>query len=136
MPIDYNDYPKDWKTISQRIRFERAGGKCEWCGVEHMAVGTRDILGKWHNWDDIQDMNSEYAMSLFTEEWLADGFCVRIILTTAHLNHDVTNNRDENLAALCQKCHNGHDAKYRANNRRRNQDKVTGQLRMFEEAAR
>lgn len=28
-------YPADWKQISQRIRFERAKGRCEWCGVEH-----------------------------------------------------------------------------------------------------
>lgn len=28
-------YPKDWPEISRRIRFERAQGKCEWCGAEH-----------------------------------------------------------------------------------------------------
>lgn len=28
-------YPKDWPEISKRIRFGRAGGKCEWCGAEH-----------------------------------------------------------------------------------------------------
>lgn len=28
-------YPPDWKEISKRIRFERAGNKCEWCGAEN-----------------------------------------------------------------------------------------------------
>jgi hypothetical protein len=37
----------------------------------------------------------------------------RVVLTTAHINHDPTDNRDENLASLCNKCHNGHDAKMR-----------------------
>lgn len=30
-------YPPDWKAISHRVRFERAGGKCERCGVPHGA---------------------------------------------------------------------------------------------------
>jgi 5-methylcytosine-specific restriction endonuclease McrA len=28
-------YPRGWAEISRRIRFERAGGRCEWCGAEH-----------------------------------------------------------------------------------------------------
>ncbi len=30
---------------------------------------------------------------------------VKIVLTIAHLDHDVTNNDYSNLQALCQKCH-------------------------------
>lgn len=41
----------------------------------------------------------------------------RIVLTIAHLDHDVTNNSGENLAALCQRCHNRHDKDYRGRNR-------------------
>ena len=26
-------YPPDWPQISRRIRFERAGNRCEWCGA-------------------------------------------------------------------------------------------------------
>ena len=26
-------YPDDWPAISRRIRFERAGNRCEWCGA-------------------------------------------------------------------------------------------------------
>lgn len=32
MPVDLKRYPLDWKQISRKIRFERAGGKCEWPG--------------------------------------------------------------------------------------------------------
>ena len=33
MPLDYSEYPDKWKEISEYIRFERAGNKCETCGV-------------------------------------------------------------------------------------------------------
>ena len=33
----------------------------------------------------------------------------RVVLATAHLDHDSTNNRQRNLAALCQRCHILHD---------------------------
>lgn len=48
----------------------------------------------------------------------------KVILTVAHLNHIVTDNRDENLMAMCQKCHNSFDAKHRAESRRRKQMKL------------
>lgn len=34
-PENRRRYPKDWPQISRRIRFDRAAGKCEWCGAEH-----------------------------------------------------------------------------------------------------
>ncbi|MCW2243618.1 HNH endonuclease [Azospirillum canadense] len=34
----------------------------------------------------------------------------KVVLTVAHLNHDPTDCRDENLAAMCQKCHLTYDA--------------------------
>ena len=41
-------YPHNWRSISQRIRFERAGGKCEHCGAvhgePHPITGKRTIL--------------------------------------------------------------------------------------------
>lgn len=42
----------------------------------------------------------------------------RVILTVAHLDHDPTNNSRANLRALCQLCHNRHDAPVRAANRK------------------
>jgi hypothetical protein len=34
----------------------------------------------------------------------------RVVLASAHLNHDPGDNRLRNLAALCQRCHMRHDA--------------------------
>ena len=54
-----------------------------------------------------------------------------VILTTAHVYDD----RPEassllNLAALCQKCHNGHDAKARQARRRSRIEDLNGQTRI------
>jgi 5-methylcytosine-specific restriction endonuclease McrA len=43
----------------------------------------------------------------------------KIVLTIAHLDHVPENCARENLRALCQKCHNRHDAKHRAQTRKR-----------------
>ena len=91
-------YPSNWREISFRIRFERAQGRCEWCGAEH---------GKPH-----PDTGS------------------KVILTTAHLDHRPNNNADDNLAALCQRCHNTYDAPKRASNRKHNAHRDAGQLRL------
>ena len=38
----------------------------------------------------------------------------RVLLTVAHLDHTPENCQDDNLKALCQRCHNAYDAKERA----------------------
>lgn len=47
MPIDYKKYPPNWKTeIVPRIK-ERAGHKCEFCGIENYTIkdnGTKVVL--------------------------------------------------------------------------------------------
>ena len=114
MPIDQNKYPPDWSVISQRVRFERAGGKCECrgeCGHEH--PGGR--------------CNAPHGVTVYrskAEPWVwylepgEDAYPVRIILTTAHLDHDRANNDDANLRALCQFCHLNHDRRHAAALRR------------------
>jgi len=88
-------YPPNWKAIRAEV-LERAGNKCEFCGR--------------HNWGWIDESG--------------DTCCggPRIVLTIAHLDHDPRNNGDPgnrpNLAALCQRCHNRHDAKMRAGHAR------------------
>jgi hypothetical protein len=39
-----------------------------------------------------------------------------VVLTVAHLDHTPENNTDDNLMAMCQKCHNRLDAAHRAAN--------------------
>lgn len=56
----------------------------------------------------------------------------KVILTVAHLDHDITHNDDDNLAALCQRCHLAYDAQQHAETRWNNRDKETGQMRLWE----
>lgn len=83
MPINYKDYPPNWKEIRARI-LERAGHKCEWCGAPNYFEHSR------------KDKR---------------GNPVKVVLTIAHLDHDKENHNvtDDRLAALCQKCHLNYD---------------------------
>lgn len=130
MPFDKSRYPSNWKKISLRIR-ENAGWKCEWCGVANGAIGARDINGQWHDEDNIHKMNSDAGYFLFGEFPRT----IKIVLTTAHYpDPDPANCNDDNLWALCQKCHNGIDAPMRARNaaktRRRKFIERTGQMEL------
>lgn len=144
MPMDKSKYPPNWKQISLRIR-ERDGHRCKWCGVSNRAVIIRSaedaaryliFSEKYGAYCDptngipvkLSEMPAEFAESKD----------IRITLTVAHLDHDTTNNSDENLAALCQRCHLKHDAKYHAANakvtrlRKKEQDiEAAGQGRLL-----
>lgn len=53
----------------------------------------------------------------------------RVVLTTAHIyDHRPEASSLLNLAALCQKCHNGHDAKMRRKNIAARHLRESGQL--------
>lgn len=84
MPIDYRLYPSDWHAISRRLRFERAGNRCEWCNAEnyktHPVTGSIVILTVAHLGIAKPDGTPGSKEDL----------------------HDV---REANLAALCQRCH-------------------------------
>ena len=97
MPIRQEEksrYPKNWPAIRAKIR-ARAGDKCEWCGVPNHEYIIRTEAG-------FETCGPEQHGAVY------------IICTTAHMNHVPEDCRDENLAFLCQKCHNGYDAKHRA----------------------
>jgi hypothetical protein len=97
MPVDYKEYHPKWSLISRLIRFKRADNKCEWCGV----------------------VNHSYVDKDTRETCLPDeGNTTYIVLTVAHIDRDKSNNRFDNLAALCQKCHLNHDKDQHAQNRK------------------
>ena len=118
-PENKNRYPKDWPAISARIR-QRAGNRCEECGIENYALGGR------RNRDGLWMPARPLGRNGCGLEWPKPGdwaWCgdnnlvgqatlriVRIVLTVAHMDHQPENCADENLKALCQRCHNRYDA--------------------------
>ena len=68
MPIDYNKYSKDWRTISSSIRFERAQNRCENCGAEnynpHPLTGKKVVLSVAHLNHDTMDNRPENLKAL------------------------------------------------------------------------
>lgn len=115
MPTDMSKYPKDWKEIRNRILLRaggneddpRVGARCEWCGVQNYTVTNGfiyDLQSSYRDARKIADVNP--------------GERKVIVLTIAHIHDQNPQNVDENnLAALCQKCHNSHDVEYRKRNR-------------------
>lgn len=97
-------YPDNWTEIVEQIR-KRSGNHCEGCGLKNGAYGYRDLNGCFQELELIE-----------AEAMAADGDKVlKIVLTTAHLDHNPENCNLDNLRHWCQKCHNGYDAPIRAN---------------------
>lgn len=70
--------------------------------------------------DHCAEIEAEEARKRAEADMLDGERVFRIVLTVAHLNHDRTDNRPENLAALCQRCHLLHDREQHRETRRRN----------------
>jgi len=131
MPIDYSNYPKNWKTEIQPKILERAENCCEFCGIENKAVYIIEdsnvlILEKFVSGIYICPDGFKRGVGK-TGEWVLK----QVILTIAHLNHDITDNRMENLKALCQKCHLDYDKEYRKANRKNTLEKKKGIIPLF-----
>ena len=89
MPIDYRQYPKNWKEIRARILL-RAGNRCEGCGLPNGALGVRLPDGAF-----METQGQAAGASVGGRR------VIRIVLTVAHLNHDTGDNCDGNLRAWC-----------------------------------
>ena len=97
MPCDYTQYPDDWEAIARRVKFERANGRCERCGLRHGALGWRDERGVFHECEELED----YFLAVQHEHRV-----FRVVLTCAHHpDPDPMNNQPENLHAWCRRCH-------------------------------
>lgn len=94
MPISIENlrrYPPNWKEISHRIRFERAEGRCEQIIIMKGSFGPLEIR----------------CTAKHGEPHPLTGSTV--VLTVAHLDHIPENCEDENLKAMCQRCHLRYD---------------------------
>lgn len=100
-PDDRQRYPANWPEISHRIRFERAGGRCECqgeCGHDHSG-----------RCEAKHGLPHPVTGS-------------KVVLTTAHRNHTPEDCRDEVLFAACQRCHLSFDRAHHAATRKRRAD--------------
>ncbi|AOT25812.1 HNH endonuclease [Mycobacterium phage Tortellini] len=91
-PENRGRYPRDWKQISEQIRFERAQSRCE-CEGE---CGRGTHTGRCPN------IHGQPAY----------GTGSRVVLTVAHLNHTPEDCADDNLRAMCQGCHLHYDREH------------------------
>jgi 5-methylcytosine-specific restriction endonuclease McrA len=150
-------YPDDWKAIRARI-LARDGYRCKWCRLPQYAVGYRDERGRFvpHcgnlHCDAAGHGRHPNGLPLTFREAKefaevanccvgSDGRGVDddgrhwqvIVLTVAHLdNPDPSDCRDENLAALCEQCHNRADMPMRQRNAAETRRKKRGQLSLLE----
>lgn len=119
-PENRSLYPPDWPAIRARI-LARARHRCERCGARNHALGYRTADGAFipsggNRWHDDAGFGAlpyaEVAEAAAEFNEFGDGLgpngerAIVIVLTIAHLNHQPDDSRDENLQALCQRCHN------------------------------
>jgi 5-methylcytosine-specific restriction endonuclease McrA len=142
MPINYKLYAKNWKTELRPAVLERARHRCECCGVDNYAVvrwdGSRyDFYEAWNNeksmYEEIQPTTYKEARAWFIEAMSNDYYhdWKVIVLTVAHLDHDIQNNAMSNLKAMCQRCHLQHDRADNARRRKYGKNHVFEQISIF-----
>ena len=103
-------YPPHWRELSSRIRFERAGGRCQRCRRPHLALVRCLPDGRWFDEQAATWRDRQGRMARWPDLVEATQFrMTRVVLAAAHLDSDPTNNRLTNLRALCQRCHLLHD---------------------------
>lgn len=112
MPISkekWKQYPADWPAISAAAK-ERAGWKCEACGLTAGEWGYRTATKEWVSVDRAK-LEAEGKRPPF---WLAlaPGKLVKVVdvkLTTAHRDHTPANCDPANLVCWCDYHHLTHD---------------------------
>lgn len=132
MPIDYKKYPKNWKSEIRPMILKRAKNKCEICGLPNYEIISRGVT---ENKVDVYQLvagdiylalNSDLIYDCDSEpnEEIEFKMAIKIILTIAHLNHNINDNRADNLKAMCQRCHLRYDAKHHAETRKKHKNKL------------
>lgn len=128
MPIPRAVYQRDYGKAFERARTivrRRAGGRCEWCGKPDRAevlvcrragggqFWSRDQEAGWF-WCDMQGQRALPAQICSGTHFRQ----IRVILTCAHIHRPAPDHSLDNLAYLCQYCHNKHDRGKRVANAR------------------
>lgn len=125
-PINYRLYPKNWKSEIRPAILKRANNCCEECGV-----GNKSVYIIQDNERVFLKPSKEMAHFYLCPDGMKrmvgrTGYWTlkRVVLTIAHVNHNIQNNDPSNLKALCQKCHLSLDSiQHRENARKTIQNK-------------
>ena len=142
MPIDYSRYAKNWKSEIRPAVLARANNCCEKCGIDNFAVVYWDKeLKLWERMCGNKDCDAAGNGELpyqdaricadLNNEIAGCKIWIVIVLTIAHLNHDIKDNRMDNLSALCQRCHINYDKDYHKQNARATIEKKKGLQSLF-----
>ena len=89
MPINYSEYPKNWKWLSRQI-VKDAGNRCELCYAPNGVLVVRDN-------------NDDHPWIAWYPWFPQKG--IKIVLTVHHIDGNKQNSAKQNLISLCQKCH-------------------------------
>lgn len=109
MPCNYQNYSPLWKSKIRPDILERANNCCEVCGVKNYTTGYRYKDGTFIVSEGIQQ-DTDYILD--------DNKIIKIVLTIAHLDHDINNNDYSNLKAMCQRCHLRYDIEHHKETKR------------------
>lgn len=121
-PENRHHYGAAWREIRQAI-LARAKHRCEWCKRPNGVVVMVLRCGCWCGPNDgahHQGPDCPYS------DCPGPARRVKTIITIAHLNHTPGDDRPENLAALCQRCHLRYDREHHAQTRKRNNKRQGG----------
>jgi hypothetical protein len=111
-PENKHRYGADWPEFSRRIRFERAGGRCE-CEGE-CGRGTHD--GRCPN---------EHGKPAY-------GTRSAVVLTVAHLTHEPECRDEDQVKAMCQGCHLHYDRDHHAQTAYATRMRARNTMELFE----
>jgi hypothetical protein len=133
MPIDYKTYHPEWKKVIVPSIRTRSFGYCEFCNIKNKLIVIR---GEYGDKEVYQDEDG-FIWDANTSEYLGGDYLgtvgnkpfVQVVLTVAHMDHDINNNDYSNLRDLCQRCHNRYDRENR--NKNRKEKKLTKQPELF-----
>ncbi|WP_321905193.1 hypothetical protein [Paraburkholderia tropica] len=118
-PENRSRYQDDWEQIRERI-LARAGHCCEQCRVANGDVIVRGIDKDAGTFQRFEGNGEVYAADdgRLLGHCKASEYCgnrwTKVVLTIAHLDHVPEHCDDENLKALCQRCHLAYDAQHHA----------------------
>lgn len=146
MPCDYSKYAKNWKSEIRPAILERDGNCCKVCGVKNGIAIFRGYIFSANGKIEVYQTGGGEVYDATTGRMIFDGTvyacvdplsgdenqkAIKVVLTIAHLDHDVKNNDYSNLAALCQKHHLAHDKEHHSKNSRQTRNNKKGLQSLF-----